>query len=58
MGIGDGTFRAHVDFGSKSAPGGIAAGDFNGDQVPDLVLTHSGAPWDLTIMKGNGDGTF
>jgi hypothetical protein len=58
LGKGDGTFQTHTDFSSSPGPWGIATGDFNGDKIPDLVLTHSDAPWALTIMKGNGDGTF
>src|SRR5262249_2384305 len=40
-----------------SAATSVAAGDFNGDGIPDLVVTN----WDLntvTIWKGQGDGGF
>ena len=57
-GDGTGALLAPITISTPSTPLLVAAGDFNGDQVPDLVLTHSGAPWDVTIMKGNGDGTF
>jgi len=58
LGKGDGTFQTHTDFSSSPGPWGITTGDFNGDKIPDIVLTHSDPPWALTIMKGNSDGTF
>jgi len=58
IGNGDGTFRAAVDYPSADAPAFLAVGDLNGDSIPDLVLTHNGAPWAATILFGNGDGTF
>lgn len=44
--------------------GAIATGDFNGDGVPDLITGPSTVvgpgqpPAYLTILRGNGDGTF
>ncbi|KAA6457574.1 hypothetical protein DYQ86_22370 [Acidobacteria bacterium AB60] len=60
LGHGDGTF---TPAGSTLAPtsdlGLIAAGDFNGDGIPDLAATNyfvfGGSP---TIFLGKGDGTF
>ncbi len=59
LGNGDGTFNA----GSALLPdqdfGRVATGDFNGDGIPDLVVTHYfdfGTP--PTIFLGKGDGTF
>jgi hypothetical protein len=55
LGNGDGTFRARADYGSGHGVR-IAAGDADGDGVPDLVLvTVAGA---LTLFHGLGDGTF
>lgn len=63
LGNGDGTFTALAD--SPTAGGQplyIAAGDLNGDGIPDLVVTdmNNGAPTpgNLTILLGKGDGTF
>jgi hypothetical protein len=38
-------------------PQSVAVGDFNGDGIPDLAIPNS---WtnSLTILLGNGDGTF
>jgi hypothetical protein len=37
------------------APQCVAIGDFNGDGIPDLVV---GTSSDVSILIGNGDGTF
>ena len=48
------TFVARRDFAvGRGTP--MAVGDFNNDGVPDLVVS-TGIP--LTILLGNGDGTF
>jgi hypothetical protein len=38
-------------------PFSLAAGDFNGDGIPDVAVTSS-APGAIQILLGNGDGTF
>ncbi|MGA2887460.1 MAG: FG-GAP-like repeat-containing protein [Terracidiphilus sp.] len=38
-------------------PSSIAVGDFNGDGIPDLAVVNSNSN-NLTILLGNGDGTF
>jgi subtilase family serine protease len=40
-----------------NVPSSIAAGDFNGDGIPDLAITNQGS-YTATILLGNGDGTF
>ncbi|MGB7437157.1 MAG: Ig-like domain repeat protein [Candidatus Acidiferrum sp.] len=40
-----------------NAPSGIAIGDFNGDGKPDLAIINA-TDNTLTILLGNGDGTF
>ncbi len=61
LGNGDGTFQAAVQ--STYSAGGLwimAAGDFNADGIPDLVLTNPVGYQTTTvsIRFGNGDGTF
>jgi hypothetical protein len=54
LGNGDATFQPAGSF----APNGgnsVAVGDFNGDGVPDLVVTSTSG---VSVLLGNGDGTF
>jgi len=41
-------------------PSGIAAGDFNGDGIPDLAVTEydNANGHDIVVLLGKGDGTF
>jgi len=40
-------------------PNAVAAADFNGDGIPDLAVSNSNSgATTLTILLGNGDGTF
>ncbi len=59
LGNGDGTFQVPASYstGSGSAPFSVAVGDFNRDGKLDLaVANYRGA--DVTVLLGNGDGTF
>ena len=65
LGNGDGTFQPHVDFATDAGPLSIVAADFNGDRALDLAVDcscgHSstcGRPGTVSILLGNGDGTF
>jgi hypothetical protein len=58
LGNGDGTFQAHVDYGTGSSnPSSVAVGDFNGDGTPDLIVADLFST-DVRLLLGNGDGTF
>ena len=62
QGNGDGTFTASSAAPSPTGvyPLVMAAGDFNGDGIPDLVITsgNTAANSTLTILLGKGDGSF
>jgi uncharacterized protein (TIGR03437 family) len=67
------TVRSLPDFGFQSVQtpgpygnnGSMAVADFNNDGIPDLVFTTftvvqmvGAESWNLTVLLGNGDGTF
>ena len=59
LGNGDGTFTpaATQPVVTTVDPVSVTAGDFNGDGILDLAIADAGSSA-LTILQGNGDGTF
>jgi hypothetical protein len=57
MGRGDGTFDPAVVYAAGDQPFSVVAADFNHDGNLDLAVANSLSPY-LTILLGNGDGTF
>ncbi len=58
MGNGNGSFQGAQTFAAGSFPVQVEAGDFNGDQIPDLVVANSGSGGGVSVLKGSGNGTF
>jgi hypothetical protein len=46
-----------IDLAVGAAPGGLAAGDLNGDGCADIVSSN-GSSNDVSVLLGQGDGTF
>jgi hypothetical protein len=58
MGNGDGTLKALVPYNVGQSPSQIAAGDLDGDGKLDLIVINGGFNPSLSVLFGNGDGTF
>jgi len=64
LGNGDGTLRKGATSHAGPDPMSVAVADFNGDGIPDLVVANDpcspscGNPGSISVLVGNGDGTF
>src|SRR5215213_7041896 len=58
LNAGDGSFRPYVEYPAGGFTQDVAAGDLNGDGRLDLVVTNDSEQTTLTVLLGNGDGTF
>jgi len=58
LGTGLGDFRPGPVVPAGLHPGPIAAGDFNGDTIPDLLVVNAVFFGSISVLLGNGDGTF
>jgi len=58
LGNGDGTFQASVVFPVAGQAQDVAAADFNSDGRIDLAVTIDDPRIGLSLLTGNGDGSF
>ena len=55
---GNRTFQARADYPAGTDPYSIVAKDFNGDGALDLAVANTGLASQVSILMGNGNGTF
>jgi uncharacterized protein (TIGR03437 family) len=58
QGSAGGAFAAPVDIRTDFGPNSVAAGDFSGDGLIDLVVAHCCGDTQLGLYIGKGDGSF
>jgi hypothetical protein len=51
-------FKVRIDFDAGNRPYSIAIGDFNRDDDPDLAVANEGSSGNVSVLLGNGDGSF
>jgi hypothetical protein len=54
---GDGTFRPKQEYETGESPAGLAIGDLNGDDKPEIVTADTDSN-DVSVLLNNGDGGF
>lgn len=55
---GNGSFLPAVQYPITDVPKEVTFADFNGDGILDMATIDSRAPFPVSILMGNGDGTF
>ncbi len=58
LGSANGIFRPRVEFPAGGPAQDLTAGDFNGDGRVDLAVSINDPNTSLSLLTGNGDGTF
>jgi hypothetical protein len=59
LGEGNGTFRPAVNYSASGTfDQSVKIADMNGDGIPDLVVSDNGPDKTISVLAGNGDGTF
>jgi hypothetical protein len=58
LGDGSGGFGGATNYDTHGSAKAVAIGDLNGDGKPDLVTANGGTYNDVSVLLGNGDGTF